>query len=286
MEISMYKIGHKHSEETKRKIANAHRGKKRLPFSEEWKQNLVLSRKGYKHSENTKKKIGMGNRGKIRSGLTKFKLSETRKELFRLGLLKSTRGSSHSEEAKQKMRNAKINYVPWNKGIPHSEETKAKISLRHKGRISPRKGILLSEKSKIKISEKLKELYSDPKNHPLYGKNMPQEIKDKISKSLIESGASKMENNPSWKGGISFEPYGIDFNNDLKKHIRQRDNLKCQLCNGIQENRLFHTHHIDYDKKNNNPNNLITLCCSCHMKTNYKREHWTKYFREVSSDAY
>lgn len=37
-------------------------------------------------------------------------------------------------------------------------------------------------------------------------------------------------------------------------------------------------HHIDYNKLNCNPNNLITLCKSCHMKTNFNREYWLDYF--------
>jgi len=88
------------------------------------------------------------------------------------------------------------------------------------------------------------------------------------------------ENSYNWLGGKSFEPYGIEFNKKLKEQIRKRDNYTCQEC-GIKQTELktkLSIHHIDYDKKNNNPNNLIALCTSCHMKTNYKRKQWTKYF--------
>jgi hypothetical protein len=37
-------------------------------------------------------------------------------------------------------------------------------------------------------------------------------------------------------------------------------------------------HHIDYDKKNGDPRNLVSLCKSCHIKTNYNREYWIEYF--------
>ena len=37
--------------------------------------------------------------------------------------------------------------------------------------------------------------------------------------------------------------------------------------------------HIDYDKRNNDPKNLITLCHSCHSKTNYNRNYWINYFK-------
>jgi len=36
--------------------------------------------------------------------------------------------------------------------------------------------------------------------------------------------------------------------------------------------------HIDYNKKNCNPDNLITLCHSCHSKTNHNRNYWVKKF--------
>ena len=155
-------------------------------------------------------------------------------------------------------------------------------------------------------------------NHPFYGKKLsekhignikkahkgmnpwlymscPNEAKQKISKTLkekyikkeINTGFKKghkltqKEKHPLWKGGISFEPYGIEFNKQLKEAIRRRDNLTCQEC-GFTEEQLkykLRVHHIDYNKKNNNPNNLISLCKSCHTQTNFKRENWTEYFK-------
>jgi len=37
--------------------------------------------------------------------------------------------------------------------------------------------------------------------------------------------------------------------------------------------------HIDYNKKNNNPDNLITLCRKCYSKTNNNQIYWKDYFR-------
>jgi len=36
---------------------------------------------------------------------------------------------------------------------------------------------------------------------------------------------------------------------------------------------------IDYNRENNNLNNLITLCRSCHSQTNFNREDWANYFQ-------
>lgn len=88
------------------------------------------------------------------------------------------------------------------------------------------------------------------------------------------------ENNPSWMGGISFEPYGIEFDRYLREEVRKRDNYTCQECNKSQEElkRKLTIHHIDYNKKNNKKINLISLCLKCHAKTNFNREHWKNYF--------
>lgn len=88
------------------------------------------------------------------------------------------------------------------------------------------------------------------------------------------------ENNPMWNGDSSFEPYGLEFNDKLKNEIRKRDGYKCQEC-GLSEKKLgytLHVHHIDYDKKNNIGKNLISLCRSCHSKTNFRRNVWQECF--------
>ena len=49
--------------------------------------------------------------------------------------------------------------------------------------------------------------------------------------------------------------------------------------------RCLDIHHIDYDKKNNDINNLIALCRSCHCKTNGEREYWTDYLKEFMNGS-
>jgi len=73
-----------------------------------------------------------------------------------------------------------------------------------------------------------------------------------------------------WKNGKSFEPYPTEWTRELKRKIRKRDRYVCAIC-GEKGN---HVHHIDYDKNNCSPDNLITLCNSCHTKTNMNREMW------------
>jgi len=105
----------------------------------------------------------------------------------------------------------------------------------------------------------------------------------KKSEAREKIKVSKMgERNPCWNGGSSFGEYSIEFNNTLKNIIKTRDNYRCQVC-FIDENkskqkfkRNLVIHHIDYNKLNNTIKNLITLCCSCHPKTNFNRHHWKK----------
>ena len=88
----------------------------------------------------------------------------------------------------------------------------------------------------------------------------------------------KLEKHPNWLDGKSFEPYGLEFNKTLKEQIRIRDNYTCFICKKIQNKIKFPVHHKDYNKKNNKPENLITLCLKCHIKTNFNRENWLRFF--------
>lgn len=98
-------------------------------------------------------------------------------------------------------------------------------------------------------------------------------------------GLNAGENNPNWIGGASFEPYGIEFNNKLRKQIRKRDNFICRECGYTEKQigRKLDIHHINYNKLDNRPENLISLCRSCHIQTNFKREDWIKYFQNMEA---
>lgn len=76
-----------------------------------------------------------------------------------------------------------------------------------------------------------------------------------------------------------FEPYDSTFNKELKHQIAERDVYSCQLCGEMLPDK-FAIHHIDYNKKNSNENNLIFLCGHCHSKTNSNSNHkfWQSHF--------
>jgi group I intron endonuclease len=176
-------------------------------------------------------------------------------------------------------------------GKTHTEETRYKMSESNSGKNHLMYGKNHSEETCIKMSEsKMGE------NNPNFGKSFTEETRDRMSAAWtperrrersIEMSETRIGgNNPNWRGGSSFEPYGLEFNNDLREQIRNRDNYMCQGCNKTQEElgRKLNVHHIDYDKTNNKPENLICLCSSCHSKTNFDRENWIQYFRKLIGD--
>jgi hypothetical protein len=93
-------------------------------------------------------------------------------------------------------------------------------------------------------------------------------------------------NHPMWKGGISFEPYPSEFNNKLKKSILERDNYECQNPDCWGTSKRLCPHHIDYNKKNCDFFNLITVCNSCNGRANKSREYWTKFYQEIMNKKY
>ena len=156
----------------------------------------------------------------------------------------------------------------------------------------------MSEETKRKIKENHADLSGE--KHPNW--NGGKIIKHcivcgkslKRNKAKIDAGEGKYcsgkcagearvgKNSANWQGGMSFEPYTLSFNQQLKDRIRVRDNFTCQEC-GVPELECFRrldVHHIDYDKKNCKEDNLISLCNKCNIRANYNKEYWTKYYQE------
>jgi len=203
--------------------------------------------------------------------------------------------------------------VPWNKGkklMPLSKEHKKNISIAllsfwklHPDFVrnlkSVHKGLTYEEeygkqkanmiKEKIKKNHWSKTMVSPRKGLKLekqVGKQKSEKIKKKMSISATNRYVNK-ENHPCWKGGKSFEPYGLEFDEKLREKIRKRDQYRCQQCFRNQNELHYkngkkyklNVHHIDFDKMNNDSKNLISLCHNCHSQTNYGREEWTSYFQ-------
>ena len=93
------------------------------------------------------------------------------------------------------------------------------------------------------------------------------------------------DKNPNWQGGISFEPYSIEWTEELREFIRKRDNYTCQNCGLTNEEHLIvydrslTIHHIDYNKKNCSEENLISLCVQCNSRANFNRSYWLDFYK-------
>jgi hypothetical protein len=199
------------------------------------------------------KKISEAKKGHLVSEETRKKISESFKK--RGG--HPFRGTILSKEHKEKISIA-------NKGKKRTEEAKKNISLAHIG---------------INTKE----------NHPMWGKKHSEESKMKISKShtglkhsketCMKMSESRQGNKTNlWKGGISFDPYTVEFNKTLKRKIKIRDNHLCQNPYCVKQNVKLHVHHINYIKTNQNINNLITLCGNHHSQTTAGDREYYQFF--------
>jgi len=88
--------------------------------------------------------------------------------------------------------------------------------------------------------------------------------------------------NPNWQDGKTLEEYcEVWKDKDYKKSIKERDGNECMnpLCNGKSTN--LYGVHIDYDKKNCSPSNVITTCFSCNARANFNREFWQNHYEKI-----
>lgn len=208
--------------------------------------------------------------------------------------------------------NGKIEIRRWHKhrGIPkyvhghhkgnlnkvRNEDQRLRMSEAQKNRFQKEiiwnkgKSNIYDENTLKNLSEKIKELWKNEdyrkknktntgnKGIITWNKGLTKELDIRIK---LFSEKMKGVNSPNWNNGSSFEPYSPEFNKDLKSFIKNRDLHTCQNLNCCKKPKILTIHHIDHDKKNNNPKNLITLCFSCNSKANFNRQYWVSYYQNI-----
>lgn len=134
--------------------------------------------------------------------------------------------------------------------------------------MGPEKGVHNSSKTEIKEGQRLSQKTEFKKGNIPWNKKYDAN-QDLINRRLIEQ-------------------YDKEFTKKFKSLIRKRDNQVCMLC-GIHREKLskvLDVHHIDYSKFLSIPQNCISLCHSCHPKTNHNRKYWITFFQNLLSDKY
>lgn len=156
----------------------------------------------------------------------------------------------------------KLKQIARNNASITSERSKAQWE--RKGFREFRSKIMQEKQVYKKISKKLKNNWEDP--------------------DFIANHSGKGASN--WQGGKSFINYPKEWDKKLIEKIRARDHYRCQKC-GISQSmlgRALHIHHIDYNKHNCDPSNLISLCARCHAQSNvnnFDRYYMTIMYRNI-----
>lgn len=181
-------------------------------------------------------------------------------------------------------------------GTKLSIEHKTKISKSLKGKYvgetNPMFGRKLTEEHKLKISCASKEMFKNPVIKEKHKKSMSghigckhtEETKNKLSQY-------KGELSSNWKGGISQSPYCEKWTHEFRERVRSFFGRVCVNC-GLSEElnkQLLCVHHINYDKMsccNDTRPLFVSLCVSCHMKSNHNRDKWEKQYTKIINDKY
>ena len=89
-----------------------------------------------------------------------------------------------------------------------------------------------------------------------------------IGKVIIETASFDIQKikNPEIYGEEYQQGEQLDFWN-VREYVLCRDGRLCQHCRGSSRDKILNVHHIESRKTGGNaPNNLITLCETCHQK--------------------
>lgn len=92
-----------------------------------------------------------------------------------------------------------------------------------------------------------------------------------VAKIIVEVAAFDMQKLKADTAGLA-KPEGIDYQHgeqmgfwNVREYVLFRDGHKCQCCKGKSKDPVLNVHHIESRKVGGNaPNNLITLCETCH----------------------
>lgn len=139
-------------------------------------------------------------------------------------------------------------------------------------------GYRLLSKKYIDSQYKLKYICPYGHKHSISWNNWQQGQRCSTCSFINRSGS----NHWNWKGGVSCEPYCDAWSDkEYKDSIKERDNYECQNPDCWKTGNRIIIHHVDYDKQNCKPNNLITVCNSCNSRANFNRDYWKEVYNNL-----
>jgi hypothetical protein len=238
------------SAETRRKLSEALKGIPGRPQSEETRRKISASRMG----------IEPWNKGVARGPV--------------------------SDETRQKLSEALKGKPAWNKGIPRTPEIRAKLSAAMEGRAMPestRLKLIAANTGRVKSDEERQKLSAAQRGRP-----KSDEARRKLSQTM--KGRYCGPESPHWRGGASFEPYCVKFNNEFRERVRVFFGRRCVEC-GVPENgKRLAVHHVNFAKQSCCSEEVeplfVALCPSCHGKTNHNRDFWEARFTALIAERY
>lgn len=163
------------------------------------------------------------------------------------------------------------------------EKIKRKISKHKKNKTYEE---IYGKKKAKEIKKKLKRYVKGKTYEERFGEEKSRKIKIEQKERMIGSNNPMFgrtgKNHPNWRGGCTKDGYCEEWKTrGLKDHILGRDDYRCQnlQCKNVSDKLCVH--HINYNKKDCDPWNLITVCFSCNSMANFQREWWTSYYQEI-----
>jgi hypothetical protein len=158
----------------------------------------------------------------------------------------------------------KVLHPPWNKGLTKENDERM---------------MNMAKSIEIAYSRPEIRIRVQGKNNPMYG--------------IHRFGPDS----PSWRGGISFEPYCPKWTPELRERIRLFFNYECVLCGKSQNENItksgkiykLHCHHVEYNKQaccDGKLVHFVSLCMKCHAKTSRDRDYWQEIIHRIIDEIY